>query len=90
MARQAKLINKKGNTGSNTILMKKFMTPSIPEETELENALQKTLSTGYETEVTHDDKRNYPAQMKEWSIWSDHIKYITSERPETFNKLSIN
>ena len=27
--------------------------------------------------------------MKEWSILSDHIKYITSDRSETFNNLSI-
>ena len=65
------------------------MTPSIPEETELENVYQKTLSTGYETQVMHDDKKNCPAQMKEWSILSDHVKYITSDKSETFNNLSI-
>ena len=27
--------------------------------------------------------------MKEWSILSDHVKYITSDRFETFNNLSI-
>ena len=27
--------------------------------------------------------------MKEWSILSDHVKYITSDRSETFNNLSI-
>ena len=27
--------------------------------------------------------------MKEWSILSDHVKYITSDKSETFNNLSI-
>ena len=27
--------------------------------------------------------------MKEWSILSDHIKYITFDKSETFNNLSI-
>ena len=27
--------------------------------------------------------------MKEWSILSDHVKYITSDGSETFNNLSI-
>ena len=27
--------------------------------------------------------------MKEWSILSDHAKYITSDRTKTFNNLSI-
>ena len=65
------------------------MTPSIPEETELENAYQKTLTTGYETEGKHNDKKKSPAQMKEWSILSNHVKYITSDKSETFNNLNI-
>ena len=64
-AKQAKLINKELSTDSNTISIKKIMTQSIPEETELENAYQKTLTTGYETEVKHNDKKKNPAQMKE-------------------------
>ena len=88
-AKQAELTNKKLNTSSNTISIKKTMTPSIPEETELDNVYQKTLSTGYETKVMHNDKKNSPAQMREWSILSDHVKCITSDRSETFNNLSI-
>ena len=65
------------------------MTPSISEETELDNAYQKTLTTGYKTDVRHNDKKNSPAQMKEWSILSDYVKYITSDKHETFNNLSI-
>ena len=88
-AKQAKLVNKRLNTGSNAILIKKIMTPSIPEETELDNAYQKTLTTGYQAYVKHNDKKKSPGQMEEWSILSDHVKYITSDRSKTFNNLSI-
>ena len=27
--------------------------------------------------------------MKEWSILSDHVKYITSDKSKTFNNLNI-
>ena len=65
------------------------MTPSIPEETELDNAYQKTLTTGYKTDIRPNDKGKNPVQMKEWSILSDHVKYITSDKHKTFNNLSI-
>ena len=88
-AKQAELVNEELNTGSNAISIKKIMTPSIPEETELDNAYQKTLTTGYETNVKHNDKKKSPAQMKEWSILSVHVKYITPDKSKTFNNLSI-
>ena len=65
------------------------MIPSIPEETELDNAYQKTLTTGCKTDIRLNDKGKSPAQMKEWSILSDHVKYITSDKHKTFNNLSI-
>ena len=65
------------------------MTSSIPEETTLDNAYQKTLTTGQETDVKLSNKGRNPAQMKEWSILSDHIKYITLDKHKTFNNLSI-
>ena len=34
-------------------------------------------------------RKRSPAQLKEWSILSDHVKYITSDRSKTFNNLSI-
>ena len=82
-AKQAELVNKELNTGSNAISIKKIMTPSIPEETALDNAYQKTLTTGYETNAKHNDKKKSPVQM------SDHVKYIISDRFKTFNNLSI-
>ena len=83
-AKQDELIHKELNKGNNIISIKKIMTPSIPEETELDNPDQKTLTTGYDADVRQHDKKGSPAQMKEWSILSDHVKYITSDRPETF------
>ena len=68
---------------------KKTMIPSIPEETELDNAYQKTLTTGCKTDTGPKNKAKSPAQMKEWSILSDHVKYITSDKSETFNNLNI-
>ena len=61
----------------------------MPEETTLDNAYQKTLTTGHKTDVKLGNKGRNPAQMKEWSILSDHIKYITSDKHETFNNLNI-
>ena len=65
------------------------MTPSIPEEPEPDNTYQKTLNTGCKTDIRLNNKGKSPTQMKEWSILSDHVKYITSDKHETFNNLSI-
>ena len=88
-AKQAKFIYKELNTGNHIISTKKIMSPSIPEKTELDSAYQKILTTGYKTDIRSNDKGKSPAQMKEWSILSDHVKYITSDKHETFNNLSI-
>ena len=88
-AKQAKFVYRELNTGNKIIHTKKVMIPSIPEETELDNAYQKTLTTGCKTDSRPHDKGKSPAQMKKWSILSDHVKYITSDKSETFNNLSI-
>ena len=88
-AKQAEFVNKELSTSSNTISIKKIMTPNTPEETELDNTYQKTLITGLEKKVEQNDQKKSPAQMKEWSILSDHVKYVTSDGSETFNNLSI-
>ena len=88
-ARQAEFVNKELSTGSNTILIKRIITPNSPEETELDNAYQKTLNSGIENKVEQSDQKKSPAQMKEWSILSDHVKYVISDRSKTFNNLNI-
>ena len=77
------------DTSNNKISTKKIMTPSIPEEPEPDNTYQKTLNTGCKTDNSLNDKGKSRTQMKEWSIMSDHVKYITSDKHKTFNNLSI-
>ena len=90
-AKQAKflLLHKELSTGSNTISIKKPVNPNIPEETESDNIYQKALITGHKDRIEQHDQKKSPAQMKEWSILSDHVRYVTSDRSETFNNLSI-
>ena len=88
-AKQAEFVNKELSASNNTISIKKIVTSNKSEETELDNVYQKTLITGIENKVKHSDKKKSPGQIKEWSILSDHIKYVTSDRSETFNNLSI-
>ena len=51
MAKQAEFVNEELSNGSNTILIKEFITPNISEETELDNPYQKTLITGHENKI---------------------------------------
>ena len=88
-ARQVEFVKKELSTGSNTILIKTFIIPNIPEETELDNIYQKTLIMGHENRIEQVSQKKSPAQMKEWPLLSDHIRYVTSHRSETFNNLSI-
>ena len=44
---------------------------------ELDNTYQKAL-------LTENDKKKSPTQMKEWSILSDHVKYVMSDGSEIF------
>ena len=88
-AKQADFVYKELSTGSNTLAIKKIVTPNTPEETELDNVYQKTLISGIENKVKQSDQKKSPAQMKEWSILSDHVKYAMFHWSETFNNLNI-
>ena len=44
---------------------------------------------GIENKVKPNNKKKSPAQMKEWSILSDHVKYVTSGRSETFHNVNV-
>ena len=65
MAKQAEFVNRELSNGNNTILIKKFITPNIPEETELDNPYQNTLITGHENKIEQSDQKGSPAQMKD-------------------------
>ena len=89
IAKQAEFLNRELSTGSNTITIKKTITPNTPEETELDNVYQKTLISRIENRVKQSDWKKSSAHMKEWSILSDHVKYVTFDGSKTFKKLSI-
>ena len=89
-AKQADFVYKELSTSSNTTHNKENCNyPITPEETELDNVYQKTLISGIENKVEQSDQKKSPAQMKEWSILSDHVKYITFDGSETFNNINI-
>ena len=55
----------------------------------MDNPYQETLISGYESKIEQAEQKKSTEQMKEWSILSDHVKYITSDRSEIFNNLNI-
>ena len=69
--------------------IKKIVTQNKSVNAELDNAYQNALITGTENKTENNNKKKSPAQMKEWSILSDHVKYVTSYGSETFHNLNI-
>ena len=88
-AKQADFVNKELSAGNGIMSIKKIVTPSKSVDAEIDNAYQKALITGIENKFEHNNKKKSPAQMKELSILSDHVKYIMSDRSETFHNLNI-
>ena len=79
---QADFVNKELNASNGTISIKKIVMQDKSVDTELDNTYQKAI-------LTENDKKKNPAQIEEWSILSDHVKYVTSDGSETFHKLNI-
>ena len=88
-AKQANFVNKEISIGNGIMSIKKIVTQNKSEQTELDNAYQKALIIGIENKVKPNNKKKSPAQMKELSILSDHVKYVTSGRSETFHSLNV-
>ena len=88
-AKQADFANKELSANNGIMSIKKILTPNNSVDAELDNAYQKALITGIENKVEHNNKKKSPAQMKEWSILSDHVKYVMSDRSKTFHNLNI-
>ena len=88
-AEQADFVNKELSANNGIMSIRKIVTPNESEETELDNAYQKALITGIENKVKHNNKKKSPVQMKEWSILSGHVKYVTFDGSETFHNLNI-
>ena len=80
--KQADFVNKELNAGRGTMSIKKIVMQDKSVDTELDNTYQKAL-------LTENDKKKSPTQMKEWSILSDHVKYVTSDGSEIFHNLNI-
>ena len=79
--KQADFVNKL-NASKDTMSTKKIVMQDKSVDTELDNTYQKPL-------LTENDKKESLAQMKEWSILSDHVTYVMSDGSEIFHKLNI-
>ena len=83
---QAKSIYKRVNTGKgiNTKVIQQEMDQEKLVGTEIENTYQKAILTNV------NKKGNDPTQMEEWSILSNHVRYVKHEDgPETFHRLNV-
>ena len=56
------------------------------------NEMTKDLGVNsYKEAILKEPNKNKDqVHMEEWSILSDHVKYVTHDKSETFQKLSIN
>ena len=84
--KQADFVNKELNTSKGIMSIKKIVMQDRSVDTELVDiAYQKALLT----ETKNNNKKKAPTHMKEWSILSDHVKYVTADGSETFHNLNI-
>ena len=81
---QAKFVYKRVNVrkGINTNIIQQEMKQE-KVGTEIENTYQKAILTDV------GRKGKDPTQIEEWSILSDHVKYVTHDGSETFCNLNI-
>ena len=69
--------------GVNTNMIKQEMAQTkLLEEQELNNTYQKAI-------LAEVSKEKESVQIEEWSILSDHVKYVTHDESEAFHKLNI-
>ena len=80
--KQAEFVNKELNASKGIMSIKKIIMQDKSVNTELDNTYQKAL-------LAEIDKKESPTQMKEWSILSDLVKYVTLDGSEFFHKLNI-
>ena len=84
--KQADFVNKDLNASKGIMSIKKIVMQDKSVNTELvNNSYQKALLT----ETENNNKKKTSAQMKEWSILSDHVKYVTSDEFKIFHNLNI-
>ena len=80
--KQADFVNKELNASKGIMSIKKILMQNKSVDTELDNTYQMAL-------LTENDKKKSPTQMIEWSVLSDHVKYVTSDGSEIFRNLNI-
>ena len=82
---QVEFVYKMVNTGKgiDTKIIEQEIKKERPVEPAIENTYQKAIL------IDVDRKEKDHAQMEEWSILSDHVKYVTHDGSETFHNLSI-
>ena len=82
---QGKFVYKKVNTG------KAIDTKAIKQEMEQENLVGTEIENTYQKAILTDiNKRGKdPAQIEEWLILSDHVKYVKHDGSGTFHNLNI-
>ena len=80
--KQADFVNKELNASKGKMSIKKIIMQDKSVNTELYNTYQKAL-------LTENDKKRSPTQIKELPLLSDHVKYVTSDGSEIFQKLNI-
>ena len=79
-----KRVNAKIPINTNTKMIKQEMAqPKLSEEQELNNTYQK----GHFSQSVCKEKES--VYIEDWSILSDHVKYITHDESEAFHKLNI-
>ena len=81
LTEQAEFVYKRVNA-LNTKIIQQEMAQTNLVETELDNTYQKAI-------LAEVHRKKDPAQIEEWSILSDHVKYIMHDESEAFHKLSI-
>ena len=88
---QAKFVYKKVNAGKNinNETIKQEMEQEMLVKTEIENSSDNIYQKAILNEVSKKEKVS--AQMEDWSILSDHVKYVRHDDGSgTFHKLTVN
>ena len=80
---QAKFVYKKVNEG------KVIDTSVIKQEMVQEKLVGTEIGNTYQKSILSDVSKKNPAQIEEWSILSDHVKYIKHDGSETFHNLNV-
>ena len=54
-----------------------------------QNKIENNPVNVYLKSILSDDSKKNPTQMEDWSILSDHVKYVKYDRSGTFRKLNV-